>query len=67
MDSHGLCHDLCPRLTQDSCPDYMLKAEECLRMEEERVDQYIHVATKPKLLKEVETEVGHNSVAYNVV
>lgn len=27
-------------------------------MEEERVDQYIHVATKPKLLKEVETEVG---------
>ncbi|MEW5307923.1 MAG: hypothetical protein WDW36_010291 [Sanguina aurantia] len=44
-------------IEQDSCPDYMLKAEECLRMEEERVDQYIHVATKPKLLKEVETEV----------
>ena len=31
---------------QCSCPDYMLKAEECLRLEEERVDNYLHNATK---------------------
>lgn len=29
------------------------QAEECLRLEEERVDHYLHAATKPKLLKEV--------------
>jgi cullin 1 len=39
----------------DSCPDYMLKAEECLRQEEERVASYLHVDSKPKLLKEVRT------------
>ena len=39
----------------DSCPDYMLKAEECLRQEEERVANYLHVDSKPKLLKEVDT------------
>ncbi len=42
---------------EDSCPDYMLKAEECLKAEEERVANYLHVDTKPKLLKEVETEI----------
>lgn len=44
-------------INQDSCPDYMLKAEECLRLEEERVDNYLHASTKPKLLKQVEEEV----------
>jgi len=44
-------------ITEDSCPDYMLKAEECLRQEEERVGNYLHPSTKPKLLKEVENEV----------
>eukprot|EP00879_Flechtneria_rotunda_P006724 GHRR01007064.1.p1 GENE.GHRR01007064.1~~GHRR01007064.1.p1 ORF type:complete len:565 (+),score=229.85 GHRR01007064.1:934-2628(+) len=44
-------------INQDSCPDYMLKAEECLRLEEERVDNYLHPSTKLKLLKEVENEV----------
>ena len=33
------------------------QAEECLRLEEERVGNYLHPSTKPKLLKEVETEV----------
>jgi hypothetical protein len=33
------------------------QAEECLRQEEERVDHYLHAATKPKLLKEVEAEL----------
>eukprot|EP00877_Chromochloris_zofingiensis_P005717 jgi/Chrzof1/15146/Cz09g29020.t1 len=44
-------------ITEDSCPDYMLKAEDCLRLEEERVDNYLHSSTKPKLLKEVENEL----------
>jgi len=47
-------------IDQDSCPDYMLKAEECLKLEEERVENYLHNTTKSKLLKEVETEVLQN-------
>lgn len=47
-------------LVQDSCPDYMLKAEECLRLEEERVENYLHASTKSKLLKEVEAELLSN-------
>ncbi len=35
----------CPPV-QDSCPDYMLKAEDCLRLEEERVENYLHGSTK---------------------
>ena len=42
---------------EDSCPDYMLKAEECLRAEEERVVHYLHASTKVKLLRAVETEL----------
>jgi hypothetical protein len=34
-----------------------LQAEECLKQEEERVGNYLHPSTKPKLLKEVENEV----------
>jgi hypothetical protein len=30
-----------------------VQAEECLRLEEERVDNYLHTSTKPKLLKQV--------------
>lgn len=44
-------------IASDTCPEYMIKAEECLRAEEERVDHYLHAATKPKLLKEVEAEL----------
>lgn len=29
----------------------------CYRLEEERVDNYLHSSTKPKLLKEVENEL----------
>ncbi|GIL64270.1 hypothetical protein Vafri_18269 [Volvox africanus] len=47
-------------IEQDSCPDYMLKAEECLRLEEERVENYLHGSTKQKLLKEVEAELLSN-------
>lgn len=42
---------------EDSCPDYMQKAEDALRMEEERVTNYLHVDTKSKLLAEVEREI----------
>ena len=35
-------------IEQDSCPDYMLKAEDCLRLEEERVENYLHANTKVK-------------------
>jgi len=45
---------------EDSCPDYMLKAEECLKAEEERVDGYLHIDSKPKLLEQVEREVLGN-------
>mmetsp|Transcript_15091 Transcript_15091/g.45575 ORF Transcript_15091/g.45575 Transcript_15091/m.45575 type:complete len:755 (-) Transcript_15091:786-3050(-) len=44
-------------VAEDSCPDYMLKAEACLRQEEERVGNYLHISTKPKLLEQVENEV----------
>jgi cullin 1 len=33
------------------------QAEDCLRLEEERVDNYLHASTKPKLLREVENEL----------
>ena len=42
---------------EDSCPDYMKKAEDCLKTEENRVESYLHIESKPKLLSEVETEV----------
>ena len=31
---------------QNTCPDYMLKAEECLKLEEDRVDNFLHITTK---------------------
>ena len=40
-------------ITEDSCPEYMLKAEDCLRAEEERVHNYLHISTRPKLLEQV--------------
>jgi cullin 1 len=33
------------------------KAEECLKLEEARVENYLHSNTKQKLLKEVEQEL----------
>jgi hypothetical protein len=40
-------------IAEDSCPEYMVKAEECLRQEEDRVLHYLHISTKPKLLEQV--------------
>ena len=44
---------VCVCLQEDSTPDYLAKAEERIRDEEERVNSYLHVTSKPKLLKEV--------------
>jgi len=44
-------------IQEDSCPDYMIKAEDCLKLEKERVGHYLHANSERKLLKEVETEL----------
>ncbi|GMN46436.1 hypothetical protein TIFTF001_015620 [Ficus carica] len=44
-------------ILEDSCPDYMLKAEECLRREKERVSHYLHSSSEPKLLEKVQNEL----------
>lgn len=38
-------------IVDDSCPDYMRKAEECLRKEKERVGHYLHQSSETKLLE----------------
>ena len=40
-------------MQEDSCPEYMQKAEDCLRAEEGRVGSYLHVNTKGKLMHKV--------------
>ena len=42
---------------EDSAPAYLATAEECLGSEEERVASYLHISTKPKLMKEAETQL----------
>jgi len=44
-------------IQEDSCPEYMLKAEECLKQEKERVIHYLHFSSEPKLLQEAEREL----------
>ncbi|KAK1351908.1 Cullin-1 [Heracleum sosnowskyi] len=44
-------------ILEDSCPDYMLKAEECLRREKDRVSHYLHFSSEPKLLEKVQNEL----------
>ncbi|KAK9281175.1 hypothetical protein L1049_004070 [Liquidambar formosana] len=44
-------------IAKDSCPDYMLKAEECLRKERERVSHYLHSSSEPKLVEKVQNEL----------
>ncbi|KAL4570334.1 hypothetical protein LXL04_025986 [Taraxacum kok-saghyz] len=47
----------CNWILQDSCPDYMLKAEECLKREKDRVSHYLHFSSEPKLLEKVQNEL----------
>eukprot|EP00850_Spirogloea_muscicola_P018689 SM000174S03344 [mRNA] locus=s174:178867:184366:+ [translate_table: standard] len=44
-------------IQEDSCPDFMLKAEECLKREKERVAHYLHADSEQKLLERVQTEL----------
>ncbi|CAM8993202.1 unnamed protein product [Rhodiola kirilowii] len=44
-------------ILEDSCPDYMLKAEECLKREKDRVGHYLHSSSEIKLLDKVQNEL----------
>ncbi|KAF9604479.1 hypothetical protein IFM89_006801 [Coptis chinensis] len=44
-------------IEEDSCPDYMLKAEECLKREKDRVSHYLHFSSEQKLLERVQHEL----------
>ncbi|CAI8590065.1 unnamed protein product [Vicia faba] len=44
-------------ILEDSCPDYMLKAEECLKREKDRVAHYLHSSSESKLLEKVQHEL----------
>ncbi|THG01111.1 hypothetical protein TEA_024981 [Camellia sinensis var. sinensis] len=44
-------------ILEDSCPDYMLKAEECLKREKDRVAHYLHFSSELKLLEKVQHEL----------
>ncbi|KAK3441043.1 hypothetical protein EUGRSUZ_B01294 [Eucalyptus grandis] len=44
-------------ISEDSCPDFMLKAEECLNREKDRVSHYLHSSSEPKLLEKVQHEL----------
>ncbi|KAM4106885.1 hypothetical protein ACB094_04G099600 [Castanea mollissima] len=44
-------------IVEDSCPDYMLKAEECLKRERDRVFHYMHPSTEKKLVEKVQHEL----------
>ncbi|KAJ7977521.1 cullin 1 [Quillaja saponaria] len=44
-------------ILEDSCPGYMLKAEECLRRERDRVSHYLHSSSEQKLVEKVQNEL----------
>ncbi|CAI8586131.1 unnamed protein product [Vicia faba] len=44
-------------IESDSFPDYMLKAEDCLRREKEIVSRYLHASTEQKLVEKVQHEL----------
>jgi cullin 1 len=44
-------------ITDDSCPEYMVKAEEHLKRERERVKHYLHSSSEDKLLAKAEHEL----------
>ncbi|XP_058084193.1 cullin-1-like [Magnolia sinica] len=44
-------------ILEDSCPDYMLKADECLKREKDRVSHYLHSSSEQKLLEIVPHEL----------
>ncbi|CAA7061302.1 unnamed protein product [Microthlaspi erraticum] len=44
-------------IEEDSCPEYMQKAEECLRKEKERVAHYLHSTSEAGLVEIVQREL----------
>jgi len=44
-------------IAEDSCPDYMKKAEEKLEQEERRAVSYLHQNTKSKLISKIQDEI----------
>lgn len=44
-------------ILEDSCPDYMLKAEECLKRERDRVSHYLHSSSEQKLVEKVQHQL----------
>ncbi|CAN1834125.1 CUL1 [Linum perenne] len=44
-------------IQEDSCPAYMLKSEECLKKERDRVAHYLHSSSEGKLVEKVQHEL----------
>ncbi|CAH8388345.1 unnamed protein product [Eruca vesicaria subsp. sativa] len=44
-------------IQEDSCPEYMIKSEESLKKEKERVTHYLHSTTEPKLVETLQKEL----------
>ncbi|CAI0413510.1 unnamed protein product [Linum tenue] len=44
-------------IVDDSCPAYMLKSEECLKKERDRVAHYLHSSSETKLVEKVQHEL----------
>ncbi|KAM1034362.1 hypothetical protein ACFX2A_038642 [Malus domestica] len=44
-------------LLEDFCPDFLVKAEECLRRERDRVSHYLHSSSELKLVEKVQHEL----------
>ncbi|XP_021295984.1 cullin-1-like [Herrania umbratica] len=44
-------------ILEDSCPDYMLKSEECLKKERDRVGHYLDSSSETKLLEKAQHEL----------
>ncbi|TYJ22545.1 hypothetical protein E1A91_A08G132600v1 [Gossypium mustelinum] len=44
-------------IEEASCPDYLLKSEECLKKEVDKVSNYLHSSTETKLIEKVQHEL----------
>lgn len=44
-------------ISEDSCPQYLVKVEESLKQEKDRVAHYLHSSTEHKLLEKVQNEL----------
>ncbi|GJN05257.1 hypothetical protein PR202_ga22871 [Eleusine coracana subsp. coracana] len=44
-------------ILEDTCPEYMIKAEEYLQKETDRIGNYLHSSTKDKLMKVAQREL----------